>query len=357
MTVIVKITSGENKADENVSKGFELIPIAAGMRAAFIRDDEGKGWLNVHGNDDHGEERLLVKLPILGNAYIMDGGKTVASFSSANIPDQPPLDADEFDDLLRNASVNQGNYSINRTGSVNVNGSVTIEGSMSSRTRDDITEITPEMQEGIATKSIDETAELIASIIADGEVVSGSDEDWFIRGLAAAIETYRGTSSKHRGVINLEYTGSSRFAREKLDKLQDTFRVTGIPISLRVNSDDNNYITDYTIEAYYNRCDVSEADMLLLRDLRNKQTGLVKNLIDKVIKYYKAGVSVVPLDPVTLITTTEREQIKHKLHNVLGVHFSFIVADKSEDGNSVSGDWNGQESALYTHVVIRFNRR
>lgn len=340
MTVIVKITSGENKADENVSKGFELIPIAAGMRAAFIRDEQGKGWLNVHGNDDHGDERLLMVLPVLGNAYIMDAGKTVASFSSANIPDRS-----QGAELV---SADAG-VSVTTGGAVHLSGDIRVSGTLSDSIPDDITELTSEMQDGVDVQRIDGTSKFI-SLILTGEHTSTEDELLFIRGLAAAIETYRNHKSKYRPAINLQFTGSVQYPREKLNNLQELFRVTGTPISLSIETNENDFVTGYFIEGYYNRYDVSEADMLLLRQLRNQQTGLVKNVVDKIIKYYKAGVAIVPLEPATLMTNTQREQIRHSLYDVLSTNFTFILADK----NGSTPEVLDEDSAYYTHVVIRF---
>lgn len=337
MTVIVKITSGENKADENVSKGFELVPIAAGMRAAFVRDDQGKGWLNVHGSDDHGEERLLMVLPVLGNAYIMDAGKTVASFSSANIKDRPG-------DVEVTSDVSQSSV-------VNIVGDVHVSGVLSTPSQGDITELTSELQDGVDVQRIDGTSDLI-SLILNGERTATEDELLFVKGLAAAIETYRNFNSKYRPPINLQFTGSVQYPRDKLNNLQELFRVTGTPISLSIETNGNDFVTGYFIEGYYNRYDVSDADMLLLRQLRNQQTGLVKNVIDKIIKYYKAGVAIVPLEPATLMTATQRERIRHSLYDVLSTNFTFILADKT-DLVQVAVD---EDSAYYTHVVIRFTR-
>jgi len=360
MTVIVKLTSGEDKADQNVSKGFELIPIAAGMRVAFIRDEEGKGWLNVHGNDEQGEEHLMMVLPVLGNAYIMDAGKTVASFSSADIPDikQPdPLD------YYRGQSNNPDEpVSVRTSGGVSITGDVTIQGSLSELGSDsypeDITDPTDERLSNADRHRVDGTYKTI-SLILSGESMlpHNSEEHIFAMGLAAAIESFRAMKSKYRPTISLAYTGSVVCPREKLNKLQDHFRLVELPVSLCVESNDNNFITEYSIANYCNQYDVDEADTLLLRNLRNQQSGLVKNMIDKIIKYYKAGVSVVPLEPATLVTDTQREQIKHTLYNVLGCHFNFIIADKEDTGdNPAFGDMLGKDSSLYTHIVIRFIR-
>ncbi|QZA70985.1 hypothetical protein AH06_213 [Erwinia phage AH06] len=333
MTVIVKITSGENKADENVSKGFELVPIAAGMRAAFVRDDQGKGWLNVHGSDDHGEERLLMALPVLGNAYIMDAGKTVASFSSANIKDRPGYVEATSDDAQPSV-VNIGTH---------------VSGILSPPIQGDIIELTSELQDGVDVQRIDGTSDLI-SLILNGEHTPTEDELLFVKGLAAAIEAYRNFSSKYRPPINLQFTGSVQYPRDKLNNLQELFRVTGTPISLSIETNENDFVTGYFIEGYYNRYDVSNADMLLLRQLRNQQTGLVKNVIDKIIKYYKAGVAIVPLEPLPMMTATQREQIRHSLTDVLRTNFTFILADKTE----ITPATADEDSEYYTHVVIRF---
>lgn len=356
MTVIVKLTSGENKADQNVSKGFELIPIAAGMRVVFSRDEEGDGWLNVHGDNGHGEQHVMMAIPVLGNAYVMDSGKTIASFSSANIPDPKPIDP--LDYYRGQSDVQEPMGVLHLHGDVKVTGSSANQSQVDESYPDDITDPQDERLKKADSSRVNETYKTICMILAgEPSIPDNREEHIFVMGLAAAIESFRAMKTKHRPAIGLSYIGSVVCYRDKLNKLRDHFRLADSPVSLDIRSNDDNYITEYSIQTYYNRNDVDEAEMLLLRNLRSKQTGLVKNVIDKLIKYYKAGVSVVPLEPATLITNTQREQIKRELYKVLGRHFSFILADEKDTGeNPNSDEVFGPESALYTHVVIRFDR-
>lgn len=355
MTVIVKITSGENKADENVSKGFELIPIAAGMRASFIRDEDGKGWLNVRGEDSHGEERLMMNLPVLGNAYIMDDGKTVASFSSANIPDRSPYprgqtpgfttidespilpDIDDTDDIVGARLKVSGNESVNSP--------------------EVISTLDKNLREGLSLVNIDVVERTISKLLYNGDKAEliPEDEQTFITGLAAAIVTYCSFGTHRRLPINLEFLGNARFDVECIKKLCDEYRVVNNPINLHIDHDEQGCISGYSIDAYYQRYVVGEAEMLLLRELRNGQKGLVKNLIDKVIKYYKAGVPVVPLEPATEITFGARRRITAKLNEVLTyARFNLISADSDEKVYGVSDRCDEDGAAFYTHVVIKF---
>jgi hypothetical protein len=348
MTVIVKITSGENKADENVSKGFELIPIAAGMRAAFIRDDEGKGWLNVHGNDDHGEERLLMVLPVLGNAYVMDAGKTIASFSSANISDNGQ---ENPTDKVR------GDFDY-PTQELEPRGTARVIGDMTNNPPEVIEALTPELQEGVKLSAIEATRAFIVSILYErGQSPSNQDEESFVQALAVTIETYRNFNVRRRPPINLAFLGHVSYDLDRLQKLTEQFRLVADPIGLRLDYDANGCVTQYSVDMSHQYYDVREADILLLRQLRNEQEGLVKNAIDKIIKYYKAGVSVVPLDPATRISLGKRRQIVFKLNEVLDhAKFSFISSDSDLAIYGKQGPVDEDGIATYTHVVIKFTR-
>lgn len=77
--LILKMMSGENLADSNNSKGHSITPIADGFTVNFHRNrltDEGV----VEFINNEGE--ITRSVPVVGNCYLLDNGKTISSFSS-----------------------------------------------------------------------------------------------------------------------------------------------------------------------------------------------------------------------------------------------------------------------------------
>ncbi|WP_368874785.1 hypothetical protein [Proteus mirabilis] len=76
----LKIMSAENIADSNTSKGFKLIPVADGTHVEFRRNQlSRKGFVHILNAEDEVSKRIKVE----GNCYVLEAGKTIASFSSA----------------------------------------------------------------------------------------------------------------------------------------------------------------------------------------------------------------------------------------------------------------------------------
>lgn len=73
--LVLKMMSNEDKADSNPSKRFELLCCD---NVEFIRKD-GKPFAKVLLKDD------LVEYELSGNAYVMQNGKTIASFAFSDI--------------------------------------------------------------------------------------------------------------------------------------------------------------------------------------------------------------------------------------------------------------------------------
>ena len=81
--LILKIMSGEDKADSNTSKCFRFVNIGD-RNFAFIRKD-GKPlfvFCELNGDVYEGDE-----IELQGNAYVMQDGKTIASFAYSDIQD------------------------------------------------------------------------------------------------------------------------------------------------------------------------------------------------------------------------------------------------------------------------------
>lgn len=77
--LVLKMMSDENKSDCNSSKGFQLICCD---NVYFYRRN-GVAVADVY----HGDDTTTYFLD--GNAYVMQNGKTIASFSFANFDDMP----------------------------------------------------------------------------------------------------------------------------------------------------------------------------------------------------------------------------------------------------------------------------
>ena len=81
--LVLKIMSGEDKSDSNTSKAFTIIQIED-RNFVFGRAD-GKPYFafcEINGDVYEGD---IIELS--GNAYLMQDGKTIASFAYSDIPD------------------------------------------------------------------------------------------------------------------------------------------------------------------------------------------------------------------------------------------------------------------------------
>lgn len=75
----LKIMSAENIADSNTSKGFKLIPVAEGTHVEFRRNQlSRKGVVNIV----NAEDDITKRIPVTGNCYVLEAGKTIATFAS-----------------------------------------------------------------------------------------------------------------------------------------------------------------------------------------------------------------------------------------------------------------------------------
>ena len=79
--LMLKIMSGEDKADSNTSKQFVMINITS-FGFKFVRKD-GKPFFQTL--DD--EFNIFYDIELEGNAYVMQDGKTIASFAYSDIKD------------------------------------------------------------------------------------------------------------------------------------------------------------------------------------------------------------------------------------------------------------------------------
>ena len=75
--LVLKMMSDENKSDNNVSKGFTLLC----CDNVSFRRDGSSAIADVYDNDE------LISYSLNGNAYVMQNGKTIASFSYSKITD------------------------------------------------------------------------------------------------------------------------------------------------------------------------------------------------------------------------------------------------------------------------------
>lgn len=81
--LVLKIMSGEDKADSNTSKCFRFVNIGD-RNFAFFRKD-GKplfAFCELNGDIYDGDY-----IELHGNAYVMQDGKTIASFAYSDIKD------------------------------------------------------------------------------------------------------------------------------------------------------------------------------------------------------------------------------------------------------------------------------
>lgn len=72
----VKIMSGQDISDSNPSKGFALFTLASTSRIYFERNDSNNPELRVDRED--GVQEMYYPQ---GNVYVMENGKTIASFA------------------------------------------------------------------------------------------------------------------------------------------------------------------------------------------------------------------------------------------------------------------------------------
>ena len=78
MAVVIKMMSNENLPDANVSKGFTLITIEPKYTYEFQRL-ERQGFLVIKNE----LKETVQDISITGNCYVMDDGKTIATFAAA----------------------------------------------------------------------------------------------------------------------------------------------------------------------------------------------------------------------------------------------------------------------------------
>lgn len=78
--LVVKMMSGEDLPDSNTSKQFDLI--VSDHIVSCIRDDQGVGSIITLSKDGTEQE-----YPMKGNAYVMQNGKTIASYAHAQCYD------------------------------------------------------------------------------------------------------------------------------------------------------------------------------------------------------------------------------------------------------------------------------
>lgn len=77
--LVLKLMSGENKADCNSSKGFQLVC----CDNVYFYRRSGIAVADVYIGDD------TTTYFLDGNAYVMQNGKTIASFSFVDFGDMP----------------------------------------------------------------------------------------------------------------------------------------------------------------------------------------------------------------------------------------------------------------------------
>lgn len=73
--LVLKLMSDEDKSDSNTSKSFSLVCCD---NVSFERKN-GRAVAHIHNGDEYTEYHLD------GNAYVMQNGKTIASFAYSDI--------------------------------------------------------------------------------------------------------------------------------------------------------------------------------------------------------------------------------------------------------------------------------
>lgn len=81
--LVLKMMSGQNAADTNTSKGFTLVHLPDRVSISFSHDENGLPQIQVVDTD--GEREFFSPG---GNTYVMENGKTVASFAHMPLPNK-----------------------------------------------------------------------------------------------------------------------------------------------------------------------------------------------------------------------------------------------------------------------------
>lgn len=84
----LKIMSGQDLADSHPSKAYLLIPLAIGTSIAFSHED---GQPKVETVDTEGNSETLFPD---GNCYVLENGKTIATFAHMQPPPPTPCAPD-----------------------------------------------------------------------------------------------------------------------------------------------------------------------------------------------------------------------------------------------------------------------
>ena len=358
MSMIVKITSGEDKADNNVSKGFELIPVAAGMRTAFERDEQSHAWFKLFNTDAEGIEQQLLTRQVLGNVYVMEAGKTIASFSSADISDiRTSAEGTVFLSSPANGISNQP-YTEPDISELNILGYndrlhdytqlpfITSEEVNDARVFKFHANLGPEVwyvnadkewqlheqatlqhrQSGAVPGERADVEELAAEII---NIVFGTitnpgadDKTMFAKALAAAVITAHEQNAGD--YMGLELLSDIRVPFGRLKALEEYLRVCKYPVTTQFRTE-GTHILGYRVRAYEPINDILPGTELLLQRLKGEQKGLIKNLVDKIVKYYRADCTVVPVEPNLVFESFEERALIEEFRRLLKIQLDFIT--------------------------------
>lgn len=94
----IKIMSGENKADSDVSKGFKMILVEPGDAFEFGHNTQGEPIVTI--NTVRDGEHVTGDVVLTGNTYVLSHtGKTIASFWANKKPVRVSLDANDPDPM------------------------------------------------------------------------------------------------------------------------------------------------------------------------------------------------------------------------------------------------------------------
>jgi hypothetical protein len=360
MSMIVKITSGEDKADNNVSKGFELIPVAAGMRTAFERDEQSRAWFKLFNTDAEGIEQQLLTRQVLGNVYVMEAGKTIASFSSADISDiRTSAEGTVFLSSPANGISNQP-YTEPAISELNVLGYndrlhdytelpfITSEEVNDARVFKFHANSEPEVwyvnadkewqlheqatlnhrQSGAATSErvdVEEFAKELTLVVFDSTDVSASNDNMmFIKSLAATVMTAH--EKNVTDYMGLELLSIIRVPFSRIKYLEEYLRVCKYPVLCKFTTEGTR-IVSYHVRVYEPINNILSGTELLLQRLKGEQKGLVKNLVDKIVKYYRADCTVVPVEPNLVFDALEDRALIEEFRRLLKIQLDFIMND------------------------------
>ena len=75
--IYLKMMSAQDMADSNTSKGFTLIPVASDEYLEMKRFDDGFPYIIVNRRGCSGGMEFRME----GNAYVVEGNKTIASYA------------------------------------------------------------------------------------------------------------------------------------------------------------------------------------------------------------------------------------------------------------------------------------